>query len=172
MRDRVYVILLFVTIMLAMSIVCSCGSSNSISKQELSMESGRQANRKDTASFNENIKKVESENVTEEIEEFITVYDTSKTADSTTGKPPILSETKRMTKRESDKSNQEDKSTSLNQSTALNDQDKIAIKTAEEESKQKQETTVPRQIGWVVWGLVAFIGVGIVGSLVYRWRRK
>lgn len=159
----------YTTIML---VCCSCGSSKSLSKQELSIESGSQANRKDTASLNENIKKVESENVTEEIEEFITVYDTSKTADSATGKPPILSETKRMTKRESDKSNQEDKSTSLNQSTALNDQDKIAIKTAGEESKQKQETTVPRQIGWVVWGLVAFIGVGIVGSLVYRWRRK
>ncbi len=172
MRDRVYVILLFVTIMLAMSIVCSCGSSNSISKQELSMESGRQANRKDTASFNENIKKVESENVTEEIEEFITVYDTSKTADSATGKPPILSETKRMTKREFDKSNQEDKSTSLNQSTALNDQDKIAIKTAVEESKQRQETTVPRQIGGMFWALAVLVVLIIAGWFIYRWRIK
>ena len=41
-----------------------------------------------------------------------------------------------------------------------------------EEDKQNEETTVPRQIAWSVWGLVVLIGLGIVRLVVYKIRRK
>lgn len=143
---------------------CSCGSHRSNLKQETSIESGSNHQRKDTASASQQVKKTEHEDVTETVEEVTTVYDTSQPADSATGKPPVLSETKKTTKRETNKRSQEDKSASLNQSTSLIGQDRTAIKATGEEIKQKEETTVPRQIGWVVWGLV---GLGIV-AIVWR----
>lgn len=143
---------------------CSCGSHRSNLKQETSIESGSNHQRKDTASASHQVKKTEHEDVTETVEEVTTVYDTDKPTDPGTGKPPVLSETKKTTKRETNKQSQEDKNTNLNQSTSLNGQDRTAIKATEEEDKQKEETTVPRQIGWVVWGLV---GLGIV-AIVWR----
>lgn len=172
MKDRAYVILLFVTIMLAMSIVCSCGSSKSLSKQELSIESGSQANRKDTASLNENINKVESEDVTEEVEEVTTVYDTNKPADPLTGKRPVFSETKKCTKRTSNKKKEEISNTTLNKSSTEQLNDSTKIKEAKEEDKQRQETTVPRQIGGMFWALAVLVGLIIAGWFMYRWRIK
>lgn len=155
--------LLYLTILLMSTIwFCSCGSHRSNLKQETSIESGSNHQRKDTASASEQVKKTEHEDVTETIEEVTTIYDTSLPADSATGKPPVLSETKKTTKRETNKRSQEDKSASLNQSTSLNGQDRTAIKATGEEEKHKEETTVLRQIGWIIWGLVALIGVGML----------
>lgn len=162
--------LIYLTIFLASGIwFCSCGSHRSNLKQETSIESGSNHQRKDTASASQQVKKTEHEDVTETVEEVTTVYDTSQPADSLTGKPPVLSETKKTTKRETNKRSQEDKSASLNQSTSLIGQDRTAIKATEEEDKQKEETTVLRQIGGIVWALVALVGMGIV---VYRRRKK
>lgn len=162
--------LLYLTILLMSTIwFCSCGSHRSNLKQETSIESGSNHQRKDTASASQQVKKTEREDVTETVEEVTTVYDTSQPADSLTGKPPVLSETKKTTKRETNKRSQEDKNTNLNQSTSLNGQDRTAIKATEEEDKQKEETTVPRQIAGIVWAAVALVGMGIV---VYRRRKK
>lgn len=152
--------------------LCSCGSHRSNMKQETSIESSSTHHRKDTASFSEQVKKTEHENVTETIEETTTVYDTNQPVDSATGKRPVLSETKKTTKRESKKQSQEDKSTSLNQSAAVNDNQKAVVQDRKEEDKRKDETTVPRQIGGVVWAVVALVSLIIVGWLVYRWRQK
>lgn len=145
---------------------CSCGSHRSNLKQETSIESGSAHSLKDTASFSEQVKKTEHEDVTETVEEVTTVYDTSLPADSATGKPPVLSETKKTTRKESKKQSQENKNTNLNQSTSVNGQDRTAIKATEEEDKQKKETTVPRQIGWIVWGLVVLVLVVIVWRII------
>lgn len=145
---------------------CSCGSHRSNLKQETSIESGSNHQRKDTASASQQVKKTEHEDVTETVEEVTTVYDTSQPADSATGKPPVLSETKKTTKRETNKRSQEDKATNVNQSTVESGQDRTAIKATGEEIKQKEETTVPRQIGWVVWGLVALAIVAIVWRVI------
>lgn len=45
---------------------------------------------------------------------------------------------------------------------------KNAIKEVGEENKQKEETTIPRQIGRVVWALFAFIVIVIVAWLLHR----
>lgn len=144
----------------------SCGSHRLNMKQETSIESVSNHQRKDTASASQQVKKTEHEDVIETVEEVTTVYDTSLPADSATGKPPVLSETKKTTKRETNKRSQEDKSSSLNQSTSLNDQDRTAIKATGEESKQKEETTVPRQIGGIVWAVAAFVIVVIVWRII------
>lgn len=159
--------LLYLTILLMSTIwFCSCGSHRSNLKQETSIESVGNHQRKDTASASQQVKKTEHEDVVETIEEVTTVYDTSQPADSSTGKPPVLSETKKTTKRETNKRSQEDKSASLNQSTSLNGQERTAIKTTEEEDKQKKETTVPRQIGGIVWAAVALVFMAIVWRII------
>lgn len=145
---------------------CSCGSHRSNLKQETSIESVGSHQRKDTASASQQVKKTEHEDVVETVEEVTTVYDTSLPADSATGKPPVLSETRKTTKRETNKRSQEDKSASLNQSSAVNDNQKAVVQDRKEEDKQKKETAVPRQIGWIVWGLVALAIVTIVWRII------
>ena len=155
--------ILYLTILLMSAIwFCSCGSHRSNLKQETSVESVGNHQRKDTASVSQQVKKTEHEDVVETVEEVTTVYDTSQPADSSTGRPPVLSETKKTTKRETNKRSQEDKNTNLHQSKSSNGQDRTAIKATEEEEKQKEETTVPRQIGGIVWAAVALVGVGIL----------
>nr|DAQ19071.1 MAG TPA: hypothetical protein [Caudoviricetes sp.] len=75
--------------------------------------------------------------MSETVEEVTTVYDTSQPVDSITGKPPVLSETKKTTKRETNKQKQEDKSSNLNQSTSSNAHEKAVVNAAVDESKQK-----------------------------------
>lgn len=167
MKQIIYIITLLASAMC----FSSCGSHKSTMKQETVIESGSNHQRKDTASFSEQVKKTEAEDVTETIEEVTTVYDTTQPVDRA-GKRPVLSETKKTTKRESNKQKQEDKATNLNQSSAEQSNDSTKIEDKKEKDKQKDETTVPRQICGVVWGLVALIGVGIVWWMVYRWRKS
>lgn len=159
--------LLYLTILLMSTIwFCSCGSHRSNLKQETSIESGSNHQRKDTASASEQVKKTEHEDVTETIEEVTTIYDTSLPADSATGKPPVLSETRKTTKRETNKQSQEDKATNVNQSTVESGQDRTAIKATKDEDKQKKETTVPRQIAGIVWAAVTLVIVIIVWRII------
>lgn len=155
-----------------MLVCCSCGSSRSNLKQETSIESGSNHQRKDTASLSQQTKKTETEDVTEEIEEVTTVYDTSKPIDPATGKSPVLSETTKSTKKGINKKKDESSNTTLNQSSAEQSNDSTKIKDVKEEAKQKQETTIPRQIGGMLWALVALLTLVFVGWLVYRWRQK
>lgn len=155
-----------------MLLCCSCGSHKSNMKQETSIDTESAHQRKDTASFSEHVKKTEHEDVTETIEETTTVYDTSQPVDSGTGKHPVKSETKKTTKRDTNKGSQEDKNTSLNQSVSLNGQDKTAIKATGEEDKRKDETTVPRQIGGIIWALVGLVIVVVAGWAIYKSKSK
>lgn len=152
--------------------LCSCGSHKTSLRQETAIESVSNHQRKDTASFSEQVQKTEHEDVTETIEEVTTVYDTSQPVDSATGRPPVLSETKKTTKRESNKQSQEDKATNLNQSSVHQSDDTTKVADKNEETKQKDETTVPRQIGGIVWALVALGVVGIVGFIIYKSKCK
>ena len=150
---------------------CSCGSHKSAMKKETLIEETFYHQRKDTVSFSEQVQKTEREDVIETIEEVTTVYDTSQPADSATGRPPVLSEIKKTTKRESNKQSQEDKVTNQNQSSVHQSDDSTKVADKKDETKQKDETTVPRQIGGVVWALVALGGVIIAGWLIYK-RKK
>ena len=131
--------LLYIIVLLSAAWFSSCGSHKSNMKQETSINTESNHQRKDTASFSEQVKKAEREDVTETVEEVTTVYDTSLPVDSTTGTPPVLSETRKTTRRESGKQSQEDKSTSLNQSTDVNNNQKTAVQDSKEKDKQKDE---------------------------------
>lgn len=168
MRRILYLSLL----LLLVTLLYSCGSHKSAMKQETTIESVSNHQRKDTASFIEQVQKIVHEDVTETIEEVTTVYDTSQPVDSATGRPPVLSETKKTTKRESNKQSQEDKATNLNQSSVHQSDDSTKIADKNEETKQKDETTVPREIGGIVWALVALGVVGIVGFIIYKSKCK
>lgn len=85
---------LIYTILLSL-VICSCGSHKSNLKQETSINAESNHQRKDTASFREQVKKAEREDVTETVEEVITVYDIKQAIDSTTGKHPVLLKRKR-----------------------------------------------------------------------------
>lgn len=162
---------LIYTILLSL-VICSCGSHKSNLKQETSINVESNHQRKDTASFREQVKKAEREDVTETVEEVTTVYDTNQPVDSDTGKHPVLSETKKTIKREINKGSQEDKSKSLNQSVVVNDNIKAVVQERNEEDKQKDETTVPRQIGGIIWALAVLVVVIIVGWMIYISRKK
>lgn len=164
--------ILYIIVLLSAAWFSSCGSHRSNMKQETSINAESNHQRKDTASTSEQAKKTEREDVTETIEEVTTVYDTSLPVDSTTGTSPVLSETRKTTRRESGKQSQEDKSTSLNQSTDVNDNQKTAVQDSKEKDKQKEETTVPRQIGWAVWELVALVALIIIGLIIYHQLKK
>lgn len=162
---------LIYTILLSL-VICSCGSHKSNLKQETSINAESNHQRKDAASISEQVKRTQTEDISEAVEETTTIYDTNQPVDSTTGKPPVLSETRKTTRRESGKQNQEDKSTSLNQSTDVNDNQKTAVQDSKEKDKQKDETIVPRQIGGIVWALVALNVIIIVRGLVFRDRKN
>lgn len=87
-----------------MSLV-GCGSSKSNFRQEASVEENLNRTHNDSTSVCKEATKTETEESTEQSEEVTTVYDTSKPVDPITGKYPILSETKKITKKESDKIN-------------------------------------------------------------------
>lgn len=167
-----YIFCVITVFVLLFVLLSSCGSHRSNLKQETSIESGSGYQRKDTASLSEQTKKTEAEEITEETEEVTTVYDTSKPTDPTTGKHPVQSETKKTTKKGTIKKKDESSDTTLNKSSAEQSNDSTKIKDRKEEDKKKLETTVPKQIGGIVWGLVALVGLVIVGWLVYRWRKK
>lgn len=167
MKKIMYALIIFL-----IPAMCSCGSHRSNTMQETSIESSGYNERKDTVSVSEQIKKTEDEDTTEEMEEITTVYDTSKPVDPVTGKSPVLSETKKNTKKETGKKKTEDSNKVLNQSSAEQRQDDAKITDKKEEDKKKDETTVPKQIGGMFWALAALVALMIVGWLVYRCRNK
>lgn len=155
-----------------MFLCCSCGSSKSSSKQEVSIESGRQANRRDTTALNKQHTKVETADVIEETEEITTIYDTDKPADRSTGKPPVLSETKKKSQKRTNKKKEESSYSTLNHTSMQQSNDGTKIKRLNEEVKQRQETTVPGQIGGVFRSLVVLVAFAIAAYLVYWWRKQ
>lgn len=163
---------ILIVLLLSATWSCSCGSHKTNMKQETSIETESNHQRKDTASFSEQVQKTEHEDMTETVEEVTTVYDTSQPVDSITGRPPVLSETKKTTKRESNKQSQEDKVMNLNQSSINQSNDSTRIRDKKDETKHEDETTVPRHIGGVIWAIVVLGGVIIVGWLIYKRRNK
>lgn len=173
MSSTCFMTALFIALLMCFAgLFTSCGSQKSATKQEASIESGSGYQRKDTASLSEQVKKTEAEDVTEETEEVTTVYDTSKPTDPSTGKPPVHSETKKSTKKESNKNKTADSTTTMNQSSAEQSRDTTSIKDQKAEDRQKIETTVPKQIGGMFWALATLVGLVIVGWLLFKKRKK
>lgn len=96
------------------------------------------------------------------------LYDTNKPKDPVTGKHPLLAEGDA----EENNEIEQNTNTSVADSAALKSDNSSSSWSQEndkrEEQSQKNETTIPKQIGGIVWALAALVGLIIVGLLVYR----
>lgn len=170
MRDRIGVIFLFVTLMLIMSVICSCGSSKSSLKQKNTTEQKFTTQKNDSSVTEKKVVIVENENSNEEIKEVTTEYDTDKPINPETGKHPVKKETVKTTSKgnTSAKRIEDDTkniSTTVEQST-VDKKESVVV----EQNKQKSETNVFKQIKWLVL-LLSLLGiVAIVGWLIYKRR--
>lgn len=170
MKDRIGIIVFFVTLMLVMSIVCSCGSSKSSLKQTTATEQKSITQKNDSSVTDKKVVIVENENLNEEVKEVTTEYDTDKPINPETGKHPVKKETVKTTSKgnTSMKRTEDDTkniSTTVEQST-VNKKESVTA----EQNKQKSETNVFKQIKWLVLSLALLGIVVIVGWLIYKKR--
>lgn len=146
----------------------SCGSHRSSTKQETHIEQVDSSQQvidfgytsvRDIASFLKS---------STDIKGNWKLYDTSKPKDPDTGKHPLLAEG------DIEGSNTTEQGTDITaaDSASLNADSSSSSRRQEndkqEVQKQKDETTVPKQVGGVVWALVAFVVVTVIGLLIYR----
>lgn len=170
MKDRIGVVIFFVTLMLVMSVLCSCGSSKSSLKQKNTTEQKSTTQKNDSSVTDKKVVIVENENSNEEVKEVTTEYDTDKPINPETGKHPVKKETVKTTSKgnTSMKRTEDDTkniSTTVKQYT-VDKKESVVV----EQNKQKSETNVFKQIKWLVL-LLSLLGiVAIVGWLIYKRR--
>lgn len=170
MRDRIGVIIFFITLMLVMSVICSCGSSKSSLKQTVITEQNSTTQKTDSSVTEKKVVIVENEKSNEEIKEVTTEYDTDKPIVPETGKHPIKKETvKTISKGNTSVKRTEDDTKNISTTVEQSTVDKKESVTVEQ-NKQKSETNVFKQIKWIVLSLALLGIVVIVGWLIYKKR--
>ena len=100
------------------------------------------------------------------------LYDTTKPINPDTGKHPLLAE------------GNTEESKEIKQDTNIATADSIMLKVdsslfsllqesdKKEQEKQKNETTLPKQISSLVWAMVALAVMAIIGWLIYKKIKK
>lgn len=150
----------------------SCGSHRSNMRQDTSTDLAVENHKKDSASSDKKVEIIESDKATESAESYEVNYDTDKPVDPVTGKPPIKSEKWVGAKKESEFHKQENveqtNNSVSNESTFSRQQENVHL----EASKQKDESTILKQIGWVGVGSALLIVSCIIAWLVYKKRNK
>ena len=170
MRDRIGVIIFFITLMLVMSIICSCGSSKSSLKQTVTTEQNSTTQKNDSSVTEKKVVIVENEKSNEEIKEVTTEYDTDRPINPETGKHPVKKETVKTTSKGNTSAKRtEDDTRSISTTVERSTVDKKESVTVEQ-NKQKSETNVFKQIKWLVLSLSFLCIVIIVGWLIYKKR--
>ncbi len=165
--------LIYITILLTSAIwFMSCGSHRSNMRQDTSTDLAVENHKKDSASSDKKVEIIESDKATESAESYEVNYDTDKPVDPVTGKPPIKSEKWVGAKKESEFHKQENveqtNNSVSNESTFSRQQENVHL----EASKQKDESTILKQIGWVGVGSALLIVSCIIAWLVYKKRNK
>ena len=165
--------LIYITILLTSAIwFMSCGSHRSNMRQDTSTDLAVENHKKDSASSDKKVEIIESDKATESAESYEVNYDTDKPVDPVTGKPPIKSEKWVGAKKESEFHKLEDvdqtNNSVSNESTFSRQQENVHL----EASKQKDESTILKQIGWVGVGSALLIVSCIIAWLVYKKRNK
>lgn len=165
--------LIYLTMFLTSAIwFMSCGSHQSNMRQDTSTELAVENHKKDSASSDKKVEIIESDKATESAESYEVNYDTDKPVDPVTGKPPIKSEKWIGAKKESEFHKQENveqtNNSVSNESTFSRQQENVHL----EASKQKDESTILKQIGWAGVGSALLIVSCIIAWLVYKKRNK
>ena len=95
-------------------------------------------------------------------------YDTSKPIDSKTGKHPLLAEA------DTEENNKIEQETNVISADSFSLQSNNLSSSwsqendRQEQEKQKDETTVPKQISGVIWALVTLLLLMIIAWIVYK----
>lgn len=151
-----------------MSAICSCGSSKKAQKQVEVVKIETNTQSSDSSSVIKEYLITATDSTTEDLEVTITEYDTSIPVDSATNKPPVKKEIKVSKKKNNHKTSeqkQEEKhETKSEVAEVVHVQDSVQA----EAVKEKAETTVPKQIGGVVWAVCVLIGLIIVRFMIRR----
>lgn len=160
-----------ITILL-MSAICSCGSSKKAQKQVEVVKIETNTKSADSTSLVKENLITATDSSTEDLEVTITEYDTTLPVDSATNKPPIKKEVKVRKKRNNHKTSEqkqeEKQETKSEVAEVVHVQDSMNV----EAVKEKTETTIPKQIGGVVWAACTLIGLIIVLYIVRRFRNR
>ncbi len=165
--------LIYIIILLTLAIFfTSCGSHRSNMKQDVSTDVAVETHRTDSASSDKNVQVTESGKVTEAVESYEVNYDTDKPIDPATCKPPIKSEKWTGANKKSEYNRQEhidNKENSISdESTFARQKENVHL----EASKQKDESTILKQIGWAGVGAALLIISCIIAWLVYKRKKK
>lgn len=154
-------------VLLLMSAICSCGSSKKaqnkveVAKVEMSIKSA------DSMSVIKEYLITSIDSTTEDLEVTITEYDTTHPIDSVTKKPPVKKEIKASKKKNSHNATSREQKEKY-ETKSENARDLQAKDSVNAESvKEKTETTVPKQIGSVVWAVSALTGLIIILLIVF-----
>lgn len=163
---------LYLLTILLMSAICSCGSSKKAQKQVEVVKIETNTQSSDSSSVIKEYLITATDSTTEDLEVTITEYDTSMPVDSATNKPPVKKEIKVSKKKNNHKTSeqkQEEKhETKSEVAEVVHVQDSVQA----EAVKEKKETTVPKQIGGVVWAVCALIGLIIVRFIIRRFGKR
>lgn len=113
-----------------------------------------------------------TDSTTEDLEITITEYDTSMPIDSDTNRPPVKKEVKVSKKKNSHKTSEQKQSDKHEVKSEVAEVVHVQDSVQAEAVKEKKETTVPKQIGGVVWAVCALIALIIVWYIVRRFGKR
>ena len=157
------------TVLFFFFILSSCGSNKLATKSDSSIQNSEQTSVSDTTSVKHNERSKEEENTTEVTITTKTEYDTDKPVDANTGKPPIKSEETTTKKKETSKKTETSSETDTNKGVTADINRKENSIQKNEVKKEKEESTLFKQIGWCVLSIVLLF---VSSYFLYRKLKK
>ena len=152
--------------------IWSCGSSKKVQKHSEVVKIETSTQSSDSSSLIKECLITATDSTTEDLEVTITEYDTSMPVDSVTKKPPIKKEVKVSKKKNNHKTSEQKQSDKQETKSEVAEVVHVQDSVQAEAVKEKHETTVPKQIGGVVWAVCALIGLIIVLYIVRRFGNR
>ena len=155
-----------------MSGIWSCGSSKKAQRQAEVVKIETSTQSSDSSSLVKECLITATDSSNEDLEITITEYDTSMPVDSATNKPPVKKEIKVSKKKNNHKTSEQKQSDKHEVKSEVAEQVHVQDSVQAEAVKEKKETTVPKQIGGVVWAVCALIALIIVWYIVRRFGKR
>ena len=158
-------------ILLALAI-CSCGSSKKAQKQSEVVNIETNTKSEDSTSLIKECLTTETDSTTEDLEITVTEYDTSMPIDSATNRPPVKKEVKVSKKKNNYKASEQKQEEKHESKSEFAEQVEVRDSLTTEAVKEKHETTIPKQIGGVVWAVCVLIALIIVLYVLRRFGKR
>lgn len=155
-----------------MSGIWSCGSSKKAQRQAEVVKIETSTQSSDSSSLIKECLITTTDSSNEDLEVTITEYDTSMPVDSATNKPPVKKEIKVSKKKNSHKTSEQKQSDKHEVKSEVAEVVHVQDSVQAEAMREKIETTVPKQIGGVVWAVCALIALIIVWYIVRRFGKR